>query len=120
MPFLLLLSSLQFRENPNRRSIRFAKRTGTLLASFSFTLYVIHVPFLTLLQHIYPPLRHGHLSPHDLAHLGIYCAMLGAIVVLAYLFHLPFEAQTYRVRSRIKAKSMAPSRARTAHAGGVL
>jgi peptidoglycan/LPS O-acetylase OafA/YrhL len=120
LPFLLLLSSLQFRSDPQRSSIRFAKRIGTLLAGFSFTLYVIHVPLLMLLRDLYPPLRSGYLSPRDLANLGSYCIMLACILVLSYLFHLPFEAQTHRVRSFIKTKIMAASHALTPHAGSAL
>jgi peptidoglycan/LPS O-acetylase OafA/YrhL len=104
MPFLLLLSSLQFRADSKRRAIMLAKRIGTLLAGFSFTWYVIHVPFLMLLRDIYPPLRNAHLSPRDVGDLGTYCTMLVGILVLSYLFHLPFEAQTHRMRSFIKTR----------------
>jgi len=33
---------------------------------------------------------------------GVYLAMLAIIVVLAYLFHLPLEAQLYRLRALIE------------------
>ena len=104
LPILVLLSCLQTRADPKRKALRFATSAGNLLASFSFTLYVIHVPLLVLLRNSYPPLRDGHLSPHDLGSLGIYLIMLTGILVIAYLFHLPFEAQTHRVRSFVKRK----------------
>lgn len=104
LPILLLLSCLQTKADPTRNGLKFAKNAGSLLASFSFTLYVIHVPLLVLLRHAYPPLRDGYLSPHDLGSLGTYLIMLTGILSIAYLFHLPFEAQTYRVRSFIKQK----------------
>ena len=44
----------------------------------------------------------SRLSPHSARDFAIYLALLGAIIGFAYLFHLPFEAQTVRVRARIK------------------
>ncbi len=116
LPFLLLLSSLQFKADPTRVTVRIARKMGTVLAGFSFTLYVIHVPFLILLRNVYPPLSDGRLSPHHLADLGTYFVMLSAILVLSYLFHLPFEAQTHRVRSFIKRKIIGTGQIRSAHA----
>ncbi len=117
LPILLLLSSLQFRADPRSIQMRIAKKIGTALAGFSFTLYVIHVPFLILLRNVYPPLREARLSPHDVADLGTYFIMLTGILVLSYLFHLPFEAQTHRVRSFIKRKIIGTARTETLHAG---
>ncbi len=117
LPFLLLLSSLQFKTDPRRIPIRLARKIGTVLAGFSFTLYVIHVPFLILLRNVYPPLRDARLSAQHLSDLGIYFMMLAAILALSYLFHLPFEAQTHRVRSFIKRKIIGPGRIQAAQAG---
>ena len=100
--FMTLLSSLQFRANPSGRLVQTAKMAGAAFAAFSFTLYVIHVPLIFLLQNKLAPLIGTKLAPDDAVHLGIYAIMLAAILLFAWLFHLPFEAQTYRVRRWIK------------------
>jgi lipopolysaccharide/colanic/teichoic acid biosynthesis glycosyltransferase/peptidoglycan/LPS O-acetylase OafA/YrhL len=72
---------------------------GTFLAGFSFTLYVLHVPLLRALW----AYRGGRLlSTDDPASLAVYAAMLAIVVSLSYLIHLPFEAQTARLRRFIK------------------
>lgn len=100
--FLLMLASLQFRADRSHRLVRLADRAGARMAAFSFTLYVVHVPLLVLLRHLYAPLVGADLSPHHLADFGVYLLMLVCIVLLSYVFHLPFEAQTGRVRAHIK------------------
>lgn len=105
LPILLLLSSLQTKPDPQRKVVMYTKKIGQVLASFAFTLYVIHVPLLVLLRNVWPPLRSGHLSPNELSGLASYLLILAGIVVSAYLFHLPFEAQTHRVRDFLKQKS---------------
>lgn len=110
LPILVLLSCLQTKSDPGRPSLIFAKKAGDLLAGFSFTLYVIHVPLLVLLRRVYPPLHQGTLSPYELGSLGIYLVMLAGIVVIAYVFHLPFEAQTPRLRAYIKRQLFAARR----------
>ncbi|MBP1204728.1 lipopolysaccharide/colanic/teichoic acid biosynthesis glycosyltransferase/peptidoglycan/LPS O-acetylase OafA/YrhL [Duganella sp. 1411] len=72
---------------------------GTFLAGFSFTLYVVHVP---LLRALWAYRGGAPLSPNDPASMAVYAAMLAIVVSLAYLFHLPFEAQTARLRRLIK------------------
>ena len=104
LPMLLLLSSLQTKADLQRTDVLLAKRIGNALASFSFTLYVIHVPLLVLMHNFWPPLRAGNLSPHALSGLASYLVMLAGILVVSYVFHLPFEAQTHRVRHFIKRK----------------
>jgi peptidoglycan/LPS O-acetylase OafA/YrhL len=100
--FLLVLCSLQLRADPARRSTRIVRRLGGMLAGFSFTLYVVHVPLLRALTGHMAPLRQGRLAPDRIGDLAIYASMLAAIILLAYLFHLPFEAQTRRLRRWIK------------------
>lgn len=99
---LLLLSSLQFRADPARVGTRLASMLGKHLAPFSFTLYVIHVPLLGMLRHLHQPLRSAGLSPHEPGDFVVYAAMLVSIIFLAFLFHLPFEAQTHRLRGLVK------------------
>lgn len=104
LPMLLLLSSLQTKTDPGNKAVKLVRRVGNGLAGFSFTLYVIHIPLLVLLQHVWLPLRTGQLSPHALSDLACYLLILGGLLAVAYVFHLPFEAQTHRVRSFLKQK----------------
>ena len=77
---------------------------GKLLAGFSFTLYVVHIP----LQRMLWSYRDGaQLSPHAPASLAVYAAVLAVVLALAYLFHLPFEAQTVRLRRLIRRRLLA-------------
>lgn len=114
--FMTLLASLQFRADASRLFIRALKRTGDVFAPFSFTLYVIHVPLIFYLQYALVPLIGTKLSPHDWRHLGMYVLMLAGILASAWLFHLPFEAQTGRVRGWIK--SLVWGRVRQARVAG--
>ena len=103
LPILLLLSSLQTKV-PQRTAMMIVRKAANVLASFSFTLYVIHVPLLVLLHNFWSPLRAGRLSPNELSSLASYVIILVGILFLSYVFHLPFEAQTHRVRSFLKQK----------------
>ncbi|MES2900350.1 MAG: acyltransferase [Pseudomonadota bacterium] len=110
---LLILCSLQFPADLSRRAVRWIRSAGTWLAAFSFTLYVIHVPLLLIIKRLLAPLLGGErLSVDTPAHIGFYGAILVAIVLFAWLFHLPFEAQTYRLRRWIKRLLIAPRIAR--------
>ena len=99
--FLCLLSSLQFRADRTRPGNRLAHMAG-LLAPFSFTLYVIHYPLLYLIKDLGQPFGIAELSTTDPGSILVFCALFVAIVALAWLFHLPFEAQTNRVRAFVK------------------
>lgn len=101
--FLILLCSMQSRVSPAARLTRRIGRIGTFFADFSFSLYVIHVPLIFLLRHLNQrQLGIDELDPGDLSDFGLYVSMVVVIVLLSWLFHLPFEAQTYRVRRRLK------------------
>lgn len=104
IPMLLLLASLQTRTDPKRKALMLAKKVGNVLAGFSFTLYVIHVPLLVLLTNFWTPLRAGRLSPYALSSLATYVIILAGLLIASYAFHLPFEAQTHRVRKYLKRK----------------
>lgn len=106
--FLCLLSSLQFPADRARIGNRLAKLAG-LLAPFSFTLYVIHYPLIYLAEFLHDPIGTQTLSTSDPASLLVYGALFVAIVVFAYLFHLPFEAHTYRLRRFVKRMVLAPA-----------
>jgi lipopolysaccharide/colanic/teichoic acid biosynthesis glycosyltransferase/peptidoglycan/LPS O-acetylase OafA/YrhL len=74
---------------------------AAFFAGFSFTLYVLHVP----LQQMLWAYRGGEqLSPQQPASMAVYAAMLAVVVSLSYLFHLPFEAQTARLRRFVKQR----------------
>lgn len=101
--FLVLLSSQQWNADVHARKVRMLKGAGEFLSKFSFTLYVIHVPLLGFLKHLIESMYGiGALSPDRPAHFAIYFAMLAGIVLFAYLFYLPFEAQTYRLRRHLR------------------
>lgn len=104
MPMLLLLSSLQTKTDSKRTALIRVKKVGNVMAGFSFTLYVIHIPLLVLLTSLWSPLRAGRLSPYELSSLATYCILLAGLLLAAYLFHLPFEAQTHRLRTYLKRK----------------
>lgn len=96
---LLVLCCLQSPANLQLRPTRIAAQLGERLAAFSFTLYVIHVPVLLAIRELVAPhLAGGRLDPAGALHFAIYLAMLAALVLAAWLFHLPFEAQTARLR----------------------
>lgn len=97
--FLLCLCSAGGQARPTAAPVRWLAAGGAFLASFSFTLYILHMPLLQMLSAYRGG---GKLSPQEPASLAVYTAMLAAIVALCYLFHLPFEAQTYRLRKRLK------------------
>ena len=105
--FLCLLSSLQFPADRARIGNRVATLAG-LLAPFSFTLYVIHYPLIHLAEFLHDPIGTQTLSTSDPASLLVYGGVFVAIVVFAYLFHLPFEAHTYRLRRFVKRMVLAP------------
>ncbi len=101
--FLALLCCLQTRADMTLPAWRKLKKGGDALAAFSFTLYVVHVPLILAGRHLLNLTDARRLSPHSAGDFAIYLVLLAAIVGFAYLFHLPFEAQTVRVRSKLKA-----------------
>jgi len=101
---VLFLSSMQFKR-PSSSNLDWLDWTGRFFANFSFTLYVLHVPLITVMGHLLLSLFGvDKLSPHILFHFLIYAAMYLALVVGAYCFHLPFEANTTRVRQWLKTQ----------------
>lgn len=107
MPMLLLLASLQTKTDPKRTTFLYAKKVGNVLAGFSFTLYVIHVPLILLLANLWTPLRATRLSPYEVSSLATYVIILAGLLAFSYVYHLPFEAQTHRVRNFMKRKLFA-------------
>lgn len=102
--FLTLLASQQSQVNAGSRVINWLKVTGTFLSSFSFTLYVIHVPLLRWILDMNKSLFGiDGLSPELPSHYAIYFAIVTALLLFSYLFYLAFEAHTYKVRAFLKA-----------------
>lgn len=106
--FLVLLCSLQSRADMTHPAWRIVKGWGAALAAFSFTLYVIHVPLIFAARDLFHLIDEARLSPDSLRDFATYVALLSTIIGFAYLFHLPFEAQTARARSRLKALLLTP------------
>jgi peptidoglycan/LPS O-acetylase OafA/YrhL len=86
---------------------------GKWLSEFSFTLYVLHVPMIDLMQHIGLTQFGRHkLDPGSSADFAIYFGMLAILMASAYLSYLVFERNTYRVRRFVK-QLLWPSKAKT-------
>jgi peptidoglycan/LPS O-acetylase OafA/YrhL len=100
--FVLFLSSMQFKRRLGGK-LDWLDRTGRFFANFSFTLYVLHVPVILLMGHLLTSiLGLGQLSPYRSSHYLMYASMYLVLVVGAYLFYLPFESNTPRVRQWLK------------------
>ncbi len=81
------------------------RKIAALLSSFSFTLYVVHVPVIGVL-HLLCARLYGQpvLRVDEVGSLGIYLGMLCFIVLFAYGFFRLFEAHTGLVRRFLKAR----------------
>lgn len=100
--FVFFLSSMQF-QRARGRLTDWLNRIGRFFSEFSFTLYVLHIPLMAALLHVASPiLGEGRLDPNRPLHLLVYLVLYLVLVAGAYLFHLPFEANTYRVREWLK------------------
>jgi len=109
LPIVLLLASMHA---PIDRNSAFMRRLGTVgkhLSEFSFTLYVLHVPMIDLIQHI-GLTRFGRekLDPASMPDFAIYFGVLGILMLSAWLSYLVFERNTYRVRRLAKRLLLQP------------
>lgn len=75
-------------------------RLNAVLAGFSFSLYVIHVPIIGLLK---TRLRPWPLDPQTIDGLATYAACAIACLAVAYLFSLATERHVYPLRKRLVA-----------------
>jgi peptidoglycan/LPS O-acetylase OafA/YrhL len=101
--FLVFLSSLQFKAAPTSTLRRPLARIGSFFAEFSFSLYVLHVPLIRLMQYwakTFWGLR--ELSPHEPLHFAIYLGMLAGLLAGGYLSYRLFESHTYKIRRLLK------------------
>lgn len=110
--FLALLSSLQFKAAATSALARPLAKAGQFFADFSFSLYVLHLPLIFLLQHLaLSELGIRQLSPDEPLHFVMYLGMLSVLLLGSYLSSLLFESQTYRLRRTLKtlvARRVAP------------
>jgi peptidoglycan/LPS O-acetylase OafA/YrhL len=100
--FLVFLSSLQFQAAPTSTLVRPVARIGKFIAEFSFSLYVLHVPLIGLLQHWGASFGLRQLSPDEPLHYVVYFGLLAILLLASYLAYLVFESQTYRIRRLVK------------------
>lgn len=75
------------------------------LASFSFTLYVVHLPLLTFLQAWSRSAGQTRWQP-DAAHIGIGMALGVAILIYAYTFSYVTERHTDSLRGKMLSSTM--------------
>jgi peptidoglycan/LPS O-acetylase OafA/YrhL len=102
--FVLFLSSMQFKRLATPVMDRL-DGVGRFFANFSFTLYVLHVPMIAVMSHfLLSMFGIAQLSPYFQVHYLIYAGMYLILVVSAYLFYLPFESNTGRVRHWLKGQ----------------
>jgi peptidoglycan/LPS O-acetylase OafA/YrhL len=116
LAFLVFLSSTQVTLDPASVLAARLGTVGKFFAEFSFTLYVLHVPLIKLMQHIGMELAGSYrLSPAEPAAFAIYFGMLATILLLSYTSYLFFESQTPKVRRFLKdlvlARNPAPAAA---------
>ena len=103
--YLVLLSSLQFKAPAASRLAWPVRKTGKFFAEFSFSLYVLHVPVIGLLQHwSISHLGLRQFSPSVPLHTALFFGMLAVLVGSAYLSYLLFESKTYRIRNALKKR----------------
>jgi hypothetical protein len=87
--------------SPSRTPNAHLRRIAVLLASFSFTLYVAHVPIIWTLEAL-TSYSKGIADPSRPGGMAWFAAFYVATLAIAYLLYLVGEAQTDRVRMRVK------------------
>lgn len=104
--FLALLASLH---SPVRGGAQALRRGANTLASFSFTLYVLHLPLIGVLRYTgVRVLGRSTLSPTAPLDYLLYAGMLMFILGAAYLSYRVFEANTPALRRLLKALLLQP------------
>ncbi len=118
VPLLALLCSLQVPLAQRTRRMRWLARGAHVLSEFSFTLYVMHIPLIRLMQYAGTRyLSRNALSPHAPLDYAIYAGMLLAIAGASWLSWLLFESHTFRIRRAIKAALRAGAASAATSAG---
>lgn len=99
---LLFLSSLHFKPSPTA-VFRYTAKASNFFANFSFSLYVLHIPLMRLLEHwLFTQWNIRQLSPHEPFDFLLYLAMLAVLLGGSYISYLLFESHTYLPRRFIK------------------
>lgn len=103
LPVVIFLAALYKPVDPQSAILPKLGAFAKWLSEFSFTLYVLHVPMIDLMQHIgLTQFGRQKLVPGNSADFAIYFGMLAILVASAYLSYLVFERNTYRVRRVVK------------------
>jgi peptidoglycan/LPS O-acetylase OafA/YrhL len=98
--FLVFMASMQV---PVRRHATLLRRGANLLAQFSFTLYVLHIPLIGVLRYLgLHAFGRTALSPLNRLDYLLYAGMLLFILASCYLSFRLFEAHTPAVRRVLK------------------
>jgi peptidoglycan/LPS O-acetylase OafA/YrhL len=109
IPFLFLLASLQQQADPSRPAYVRANRVAVFFSEFSFSLYVLHIPVIELMRYLGRQFLGGdRLNPNLATDFLWYFAVLGTVVVSAYVFYLLFERHTIRIRNALKSLLLSP------------
>ena len=74
-------------------------RLGTWLAAFSYTLYLMHIPFIVVMEQIGWLHR---LTVLDAGTMGVFLLNTLLLLVLSWVFYLPFERNTQSIRQRLR------------------
>ena len=109
IPIVLLLAAMHAPIDRDSALIRGLGKLGKHLSEYSFTLYVLHVPLIDLIQHVgLTQFGHEKLDPGNPLDFGIYFGVLGFLMLSAWLSYLVFERNTYRVRRLVKRILLQP------------
>lgn len=105
LPLLVLLATMHGRALTGSAAMRHLRTAAYTLSEFSFTLYVTHVPAISLLRYIGRTyFGRERLSPHLAMDYLVYFGAASLLVALAFLLYLAFEAHTRQVRRFLKAR----------------
>jgi peptidoglycan/LPS O-acetylase OafA/YrhL len=108
LPIVILLSTMN-QPIGNSPLVQRVGALGKWLSEFSFTLYVLHVPLIFLLQYVGRTwFGRKMLDPAVTADFALYFGMLAFLMGASYLSYLLFERNTYRVR-RFAKRLLLPS-----------
>jgi peptidoglycan/LPS O-acetylase OafA/YrhL len=103
LPLLAFLSTMRAPLAVRSSPMWLVARISRFLSELSFTLYVTHIPVIKLLRYIgRQTVGRDRLAPNAPLDCVIYCGMLLALLVAAWLCYLLFESHTARVRRAVK------------------
>ncbi len=94
---LLVAAACQVRDNPAAKRKVF--QLGTWLAGFSYTLYLMHIPLIVVMEQAGWLQR---LTALDLKTFLVFSMNAALILLFSWLFYLPFERNTDRIRKWLR------------------